>query len=134
MSGIGVTEERKQELLVWAERMGRTAAEQAYGEKGPGLEVTLTEMEDLVVEVQRAFGKGMCEELTSRQAQQLPETLPCPACGRECRVERPEEGEEKEKRTRRIQTRSGSFDLVEPRAYCRHCRRSFFPSTGGVAD
>jgi len=135
MRSKDLKEERVRSLEQWAERLGRIAAEEAYGPDGPGLDVNLTQMEDLVVQLQRAFCKGMCEEATARQAGRLAATVPCPECGSECSVEQPggDEGSGGV-RSRSIQTRGGPFDLAEPRAYCRHCRRSFFPSAGGVGD
>ncbi len=44
----------------------------------------------------------------------------CPDCGRTCRVET---------KRREVQSVDGPTELTEPVAYCRRCRRSFFPST-----
>lgn len=112
------------------ENLGRIAARKAYGDEGPDLNVTWTDVEKLAVDVQRAFAKGLCEEATRRQAERLGETVPCPACGEECDLERPERApEEKAIQKRPIQTRSGPFDLAEPRGRGRRCRR-FFPLSG----
>ena len=58
-------------------------AEEAYGENGPGLDVDLATMDDLAFEVAQALSAGICEELTRRQAEQMPEAQPCPLCGQE---------------------------------------------------
>lgn len=47
----------------------------------------------------------------------------CPDCGRKCRVET---------KSRDVHSLDGPLDLLETVAKCRRCRRSFFPSAGGV--
>ena len=44
----------------------------------------------------------------------------CPGCGRSCPVELSK---------REVQSMDGPVGLIETSAYCRRCRRSFFPST-----
>lgn len=126
-------DEKVQELSALAQGWGRILAEEAYGPEGPGLDVDLAGMEELAVTMQQALLKGLCEELTQRQANRLPQTQPCPDCGCECEVERPEEKPGGREQPRCMQLRSGSFALQEPRCYCRQCRRSFFPSADGAA-
>jgi hypothetical protein len=46
--------------------------------------------------------------------------IECPDCGRVCPVE-------VNKRT--VHSMDGPVELIETVAHCRHCRRSFFPST-----
>ena len=45
--------------------------------------------------------------------------IACPDCGRSCRIET---------KRREVHSMDGPLELTEPVAYCRHCRRSFFPS------
>lgn len=45
----------------------------------------------------------------------------CPGCGRKCRVQT---------KSREVHSMDGPLELLETRAKCRHCRRSFFPSAG----
>lgn len=47
------------------------------------------------------------------------QSVPCPDCGRLCRVETQE---------REVQSMDGPIELTETVAHCRPCRRSFFPS------
>ncbi|NOX56609.1 MAG: hypothetical protein GXP27_19630 [Planctomycetes bacterium] len=129
MSQMNFTEERKRELLAWASAWEKSRRGRPMARRG-GRGDALGRNGGLAVQAQRAFAKEMCEELTSRQAQQPPKTTPCPVCGRECWIERLDE--EQEKRTRRIQTRSGPFDLVEPRNVLPALSPVFFRSTGGV--
>lgn len=43
----------------------------------------------------------------------------CPECGRKRQVKT---------QSRAVHSMDGPLELLEPVAYCRHCRRSFFPS------
>jgi hypothetical protein len=126
-------DEEVRELSALVQGWGKMLAEQAYGAEGPGLDVDLAGMEELAVTMQQALLKGLCEELTRRQAERLPETQPCPDCGRECPVERPDERRGGKGSSRPMRLRGGCFELEEPWCYCRHCRRSFFPSADGSA-
>jgi len=47
------------------------------------------------------------------------QSAPCPDCSCLCRVE---------PREREVLSMDGSIELTETMAYCRSCRRSFFPS------
>lgn len=47
----------------------------------------------------------------------------CPDCGAKCRVET---------ESRNVHSMDGPIDLLETKAYCRRCRRSFFPSAAGA--
>lgn len=131
-------DEKVRELTGLVQGWGKLLAGQAYGPQGPGLDVDLAGMEELATMMQQALLEGLCEELTQRQAERLPATQPCPGCGGECEVQRPEEtpadSSGKRKEPRRMLLRGGSFGLAEPRCYCRRCRRSFFPSADGAAD
>jgi hypothetical protein len=68
----------------------------------------------------------------SRQAQQraacevradAPETVACPTCGRDCPVTT---------KRRVVRSVDGPVKLHEAAAHCPTCRRSFFPSAGGL--
>jgi hypothetical protein len=132
MPSSHVKEERVRELAALAEGYGKILAGEAYGPEGPGLDVDLATMEDLAVSMQQALLKGMCQALTRQQARRLPETQPCPECGWECAVEQPDPASDEQSRPMRL--RGGSFQLAEPRCYCRPCRRSFFPSADRAED
>ena len=117
---------RIQEL---AKGWGKIIVRQHWGEQGPGLDVDLTQMEEVAMTAVRALLAGTLEVATQQQARQLGEEQACPACGRLCPL-KPEE--------RSIVVRIGStFDHQEPKAHCPACRRDFFPSasaaeTGGA--
>ena len=49
-------------------------------------------------------------------------TVPCPTCEWECEVT---------PKKRNVSSTSGVLEMIEARAYCHKCRRSFFPSESG---
>lgn len=80
-----------------------------------------TRLEDAAM----AVGDSVTQELLSRQLEKLSEgDAPCPCCGARCL--------KKGQRTRTLQSRRGPIPFQEPELYCKNCRRSFFPSVGGV--
>lgn len=125
-----LSEDKRRELIDFALGYGKILAGEAYGLQGPGLDVDLAGLEDIVTQLQQALLKGFCETVTTRQAQRVAEVLPCPTCGQECAVERPKQNDT----SRAMQLRGGMFELAEPKCYCRSCRRSFFPAADGAAD
>lgn len=80
------------------------------------------EMEDEACEVADALAAEVIRLQLEQQAAQVPpeKSACCPACGRAGRREPPE--------PRRLQTRRGEVGWEEPKFYCLHCRKSFFPS------
>ncbi len=106
-----------------AKGWGKIIVRQHWGEKGPGLDVDLTQMEDVAMAAVRALLAGTLESATRQQASQLGEEHACPACGQMCPLQRAE---------RSIVVRTGStFEHHEPMAHCPACRRDFFPSASG---
>jgi anaerobic selenocysteine-containing dehydrogenase len=86
---------------------------------GPGLDVSLADMEDIVAVATQAVVKGSLETMTDQQAESLGEHADCPTCGTRCELKR---------KTRDVTVRGGEASLEEPVAHCRRCRRDFFPS------
>lgn len=103
-----------------AKGWGRIVARSAYGESGPGLDVDFDEMEQIAAAATAGLVEGTLEQLTQRQAERLPDELPCPACQKQCPVK---------KRLRQVVTRGATITLQEPVAHCPACRRDFFPPT-----
>jgi DNA repair exonuclease SbcCD ATPase subunit len=68
-------------------------------------------------------GRRLSQRIQSRAAAEAaaagPPQAECPMCGASCRVE---------PRRREVASIDGPVSLVESRAYCDRCRRSFFPS------
>ena len=106
-----------------AKGWGKIIVRQQWGEKGPGLDVDLTQMEDVAMVAVRALLAGTLEVATRQQASHLGEEQACPACGRMCPLKNED---------RSIVVRTGStFEHDEPKAHCPACRRDFFPSASG---
>jgi hypothetical protein len=103
-----------------AQQWGKIVANRAYGEAGPDLDVDFDQMEQISAAVTRGLARGTLEQLTQRQAQQLPDTLPCPSCQKSCSLKT---------RPRPVVARGATVTLQEPVAHCPACRRDFFPPT-----
>ena len=103
-----------------AQQWGKIVANRAYGEDGPDLDVDFDQMEQISAAVTRGLARGTLEQLTQRQAQQLPDELPCPTCQKACPVQT---------RPREVVARGATVTLQEPVAHCPACRRDFFPPT-----
>ena len=65
---------------------GKIIAREAFPD-GPGLDVTLADMEEFAVAASRALVKGAVETMTGSQGEQFGEEAPCPTCGRMCPLE-----------------------------------------------
>jgi len=86
-----------------------------------GRPMTFAELEDECIEVGDLLTAAMLQQrVTERQSPQQPPD--CPTCGRQT-ILAPDE-------PRVLQTDRGEVEWMEPTYYCRHCRRSFFPSLG----
>lgn len=106
-----------------AKRWGKIIVREHWGEQGPGLDVDLTQMEDVGVAAMRGLLAGTLECATQQQASQLGEQQACPDCGKLCPLQNAE---------RLIVVRGGGFfEHREPKANCPACRRDFFPSASG---
>lgn len=90
------------------------------------LEKRFIEIEDEACEVADALAREVMHLMAVRQAQAVsgPADACCPGCRR---IVKPADAE-----TRRLQTRRGDVEWQEPSYYCRHCRKSFFPSVPGT--
>jgi len=102
-----------------ARSWGKIVVRRAFGDEGPGLDVDLSQMEEVAVAAAQGVTAGAIEEATAQQARQLGSEQACPQCGKLCGVTQEE---------RPIHVRGGSFQHREPACYCPACRRSFFPS------
>ncbi len=103
-----------------AKGWGKIIVRQYWGEQGPGLDVDLTQMEDVAMAAVRALLAGTLEVATQQQASQLGPQQACPDCGRMCPLNNED---------RPITVRDGTvFEHHEPTAHCPACRRDFFPS------
>jgi hypothetical protein len=117
-------ERRLKEIQEIAEGWGKIIAREAFPD-GPGLDVTLADMEELALAASRALVKGAVETMTNSQGEQFGEEAPCPSCGKTSPLETV---------SRPVIVRGGEATLSEPVGHCRTCRRDFFPSAAGAED
>lgn len=124
MASKEARQRKLKEIQEIAEGWGKMIAREAFPE-GPGLDVTLADMEELAVAASRALVKGAVETMTGAQGEQLGQEAPCPSCGKMCPLESVPRG---------VVVRGGEATLVEPVGHCPTCRRDFFPSAAGAED
>lgn len=122
MTSKEARERKLKEIQEVAEGWGKMIAQEAFPD-GPGLDVTLADMEEYAAAASRALVKGAVESMTTIQGAQLGEEAPCPACGKMCVLKR---------KSRPVVVRGGEAHLDEPVGYCPACRRDFFPSASGI--
>lgn len=122
MSSGKHSEAKLREIQEVAEGWGKLLAREAFPD-GPGLDVSLAEMEDVAAMATRAMVRGAVEEMTKEQAGLLGAEARCPTCGTSCELRR---------KVRDITVRGGTASLDEPVAHCRRCRRDFFPSARSI--
>lgn len=122
---ITTAEVKRDELLRAARLLGENLSRRAFGERGPDLNVTLVDLEQFLRPLVEAMASGFLGVAAGEQTQRLPETLPCPTCGREC---------SRTEHERTVTGEHGPFTWSEPACHCSHCERSFFPSTHRAQD
>jgi hypothetical protein len=122
MTSKEARERKLKEIREIAEGWGKMIAREAFP-NGPGLDVTLAEMEEYAVAASRALVKGTVESMAATQGEQFGEEAPCPTCGRMCAMK---------KKSRSVAVRGGNAALEEPMGHCPACRRDFFPSASGL--
>ena len=118
MASRKLSEQKLNEIRQVAEGWGKLLAREAFPD-GPGLDVSLADMEDIVAVATEAMVKGSVETMTDQQAESLGEEAACPTCGKSCKLKR---------KPRDVVVRGGKAALDEPLAHCTRCRRDFFPS------
>ena len=78
-----------------------------------------TELEYLGHEIGQALSREIQACGAAVVAARVGRQADCPECGRPCPVDTTQ---------REVATIDGRLELTEARAYCRRCRRNFFPS------
>ena len=124
MAGMKTRERKVKEIQEIAASWGKIIAQEAFP-NGPGMEVTLADMEELAMAASRALVQGAVEAMTGSQREQFGVEAPCPSCGKMCplkTVPRP------------MVVRGGGATLNEPVGHCPKCRRDFFPAASGAED
>jgi len=113
-----LSEQKLKEIEEIAAGWGKLLARESFP-GGPGLDVSLADMEDIVARAANAIVSGAVETMTADQADQLGDQAACPGCGKMCKLKR---------KTRSVAVRGGNVNLDEPVGHCPTCRRDFFPS------
>jgi hypothetical protein len=117
MASREVQERRLKEIQEIAEGWGKMLAREAFPD-GPGLDVTLADMEEFAIAASRALVKGAVETMTGAQGEQFGKEAPCPSCGKTCPLQTV---------SRAVVVHGGDTTLAEPVGDCPTCRRDFFP-------
>jgi hypothetical protein len=124
MASREAQERRLKEIQEIVEGWGRMIAREAFPD-GPGLDVSLADMEEFAIAASRALVKGAVETMTGAQGEQFGKEAPSPSCGKMCPLETV---------SRPVVVRGGDTRLAEPVGHCPTCRRDFFPSAAGAED
>ncbi len=112
------------EVRPYVEGVAKNLVDKLYGPRGPAWGTTLTDIEDLLLDIRQVLSEKMLDESLARQAaaanQQPPAARACPGCQQplDCDDANP----------RLVRTRAGEAEWSEPEGYCTRCRRAFFPS------
>jgi hypothetical protein len=118
------------EVRPYLQGVAKNLIDKVYGPQGPTWGTSLTQIEDLLLDIRSVLTESMLEAALSRQAASLDRqpdrALACPGCQRplECGPPNP----------RIVQTQAGEAIWQEPEAYCQRCRQSFFPSVQEPGD
>ena len=115
----------------YLEGVAKKVADELWGPNGPAWGTTLTELEDVALAVRAIVAQKLLQLGVERQAAAAaprPATATaCPSCQRAFDAST-------EPVPRTLDTRGGQVAWDEPREYCPHCRRSFFPAEPQSGD
>ena len=113
-----------EEVRPYLEGVAKNLVEKLYGPDGPPWGTRLSEIEQLLLELRDVLTEKALAEALARQAATHPQRPPayrcCPGCLQ------PLDCGDTDSRV--VHTDVGDASWQEPQAYCRKCRRAFFPS------
>ncbi len=124
MSSKELSERKRHEIEEIARGWGKLLAREAFPD-GPGLDVTLADMEEIAVMASKAVVEGAVETMSEKQSEVIGQQALCPTCSRVCALKR---------KPRPVVVRGGTATLDEPVGHCPTCRRDFFPSASCIED
>ena len=87
MATEALSERKLEEIEEVAAGWGKLLARESFA-GGPGLDVSLGEMEDIVARATGAIVRSAVETMTADQAERLGSQAACPGCGRICELKR----------------------------------------------
>jgi hypothetical protein len=116
---------RTDDVQAYLDGVAKNLVDKLYGPDGPPWGTTLTQIEDLILDIRQRLTKAMIEQALARQATTTADQRPpaygtCPGCQQPLACD--------DTNPRIVQTRVGEAEWSEPQAYCPRCRRAFFPS------
>lgn len=82
-------------------------------------ELSLTEIEDVALDLRAQVGTGITQALVEQQGKRLRPDEICPTCGNRMR--------NKGRKRRRVMTRSGEVEIERTYYYCETCQTGHFP-------
>ena len=82
-------------------------------------QLSLTEIEDLVLATRQEIGQIMTQAVAEVESQPLAPDVNCPSCGRRM--------QHKGKKPKQVTTQSGDIAIERAYYYCPACRAGFFP-------
>jgi uncharacterized protein with PIN domain len=88
---------------------------------------TLTDIEDQVLKVRKAFGEKLADVLVEKQPTVEPLTVKCPRCGRAMH-------QKKKRQRRQVESRAGQVTVSRAYYYCDRCQVGLFPPGPAVAS
>jgi hypothetical protein len=113
------------EVRPYLHGVAKYLVDQIWGANGPAWGTRLTDIEAVTLAIQQVLSERLLQQTLQRQADTPAADRPaeyqcCPSCQGGTQAAAPE--------PRLVHTRGGEADWQEPHAYCRRCRRAFFPS------
>ena len=128
MAASSIATKQVDELRHLIKGAAKNFVERVYGPQGPAWGTLFVDIEELAVQIGQAVSREMCDQALQQQATEPvpPAERVCPSCSRPVEAADPE--------PRIVMTRAGDAQWQEPHSYCRHCRRSFFPSVETPGD
>jgi hypothetical protein len=104
--------------------VAKSLVDRLYGPDGPPLGTSLSSLEGAIGSVRSVLTEHMLHLALSRQsvacAAGPPDSLACPSCQRPTGPDDPD--------PRDVTTAVGQARWLEPRRFCKACRKAFFPS------